>query len=150
MKPFIGYIILAIGIFTGIAANSFAKISDGFTKLTPTILCLILMCITMFSLSKAMSVIPVGFAYSTYSGLTVTGVLVFAMIKYNQIPNLYAMIGITLIVIGVVTTVNTGMVDGFSERWFNSWMFAFPVALFAAFTMAPIMRPLVNKIASKE
>ena len=38
MKPFIGYVILAIGIFTGIAANSFAKISDGFTKLTPTIL----------------------------------------------------------------------------------------------------------------
>ena len=37
MKPFIGYIILAIGIFTGIAANSFAKISHGFTKLTPTI-----------------------------------------------------------------------------------------------------------------
>ena len=102
MKPFVGYVILAIGIFTGIAANSFAKISDGFTKLTPTILCLILMCITMFSLSKAMSVIPVGFAHSTYSGLTVTGVLVFAMIKYNQIPNLYAMIGITLIVIGVV------------------------------------------------
>jgi len=29
-------------------------------------------------------------------------------------------------------------------------MFAFPVALIAAFTMAPIMRPLVNKIASKE
>ena len=44
MKPFLGYIILAIGIFTGIAANSLAKISDGFTKLTPTILCLILMC----------------------------------------------------------------------------------------------------------
>ena len=102
MKPFLGYIILAIGIFTGIAANSFAKISDGFTKLTPTLFCLILMCVTMFSLSKAMSVIPVGFAYSTYSGLTVTGVLVFAMIKYNQIPNLYAMIGIILIVIGVV------------------------------------------------
>ena len=60
------------------------------------------MCITMFSLAKAMSVIPVGFAYSTYSGLTVTGVLVFAMLKYNQIPNIYALVGILLIVIGVV------------------------------------------------
>tara|TARA_B100001057_G_scaffold21185_1_gene19622 strand:- start:852 stop:1187 length:336 start_codon:yes stop_codon:yes gene_type:complete len=102
MKPFIGYIILAIGIATGIAANSLGKISDGFTKLTPTIACLILMSVTMFSLAKAMTVIPVGFAYSTYSGLTVTGVLVFAMLKYNQIPNLYASVGITLIVIGVV------------------------------------------------
>ena len=102
MKPFMGYIILAIGIITGIAANSLGKISDGFTKLTPTIACLILMSVTMFSLAKAMTVIPVGFAYSTYSGLTVTGVLVFAMLKYNQIPNLYASVGITLIVIGVV------------------------------------------------
>ena len=102
MKPFMGYIILAIGITTGIAANSLGKISDGFTKITPTIACLILMSVTMFSLAKAMTVIPVGFAYSTYSGLTVTGVLVFAMLKYNQIPNLYASVGIILIVIGVV------------------------------------------------
>jgi small multidrug resistance pump len=56
----------------------------------------------MFSISKAMSALPVGFAYSTYSGLTVTGVLVFAMIKYNQIPNLYAVVGIILIIIGVI------------------------------------------------
>ena len=39
---------------------------------------------------------------STYSGLTVTGVLLFAMLKYNQIPNLYGIIGIVLIIIGVV------------------------------------------------
>ena len=102
MKPFAGYLILAIGITTGIAANSFAKISDGFTKLTPTIACLLLMTVTMFSLAKAMSVIPVAFSYSTYSGLTVVGVVAFAMIKYNQIPNLYGIVGITLIVIGVV------------------------------------------------
>ena len=108
MKPFYGYIILSVGILTGITANSFAKISDGFSKLTPTIACLILMCVTMFSLAKAMSVIPVGFAYSTYSGLTVTGVLIFAMIKYNQIPNLYGIIGIFLIIIGVVMVNSLG------------------------------------------
>jgi len=102
MKPLFGYLFLAMGISFGIASNSFAKISDGFTKLTPSILCILFMCITMFSISKAMSALPVGFAYSTYSGLTVMGVLVFAMIKYNQIPNLYASVGIIFIVIGVV------------------------------------------------
>jgi small multidrug resistance pump len=56
----------------------------------------------MFSISKAMSALPVGFAYSTYSGLTVTGVVLFAMLKYNQIPNLYGTIGIILIIVGVV------------------------------------------------
>ena len=102
MKPLSGYIYLVLAISTGIAANSFAKISDGFSKLTPTIACILLMSITMFSLAKAMSLMPVGFAFATYSGLTVTGVLVFAMIKYNQIPNIYGTIGIVLIIIGVV------------------------------------------------
>ena len=102
MKPLFGYLFLAIGISFGIAANSFAKISNGFTKLTPSILCILFMCIIMFSISKAMSALPVGFAYSTYSRLTVSGVLVFAMLKYNQIPNIYGTIGIILIIIGVV------------------------------------------------
>jgi small multidrug resistance pump len=56
----------------------------------------------MFSISKAMSALPVGFAYSTYSGLTVTGVVLFAMLRYNQIPNIYGTIGIILIIVGVV------------------------------------------------
>ena len=49
-----------------------------------------------------MHALPVGFAYSTYSGLTVTGVVLFGMLKYNQIPNIYGTIGIILIIIGVV------------------------------------------------
>ena len=102
MKPLFGYLFLAIGISFGIASNSFAKISDGFTKVTHSILCIVFMCITMFSISKAMSALPVGFAYSTYSGLTVTGVVLFAMLKYNQIPNIYGTIGIILIIVGVV------------------------------------------------
>ena len=43
------------------------------------------------------------FSYSSFSeGLTVTGVVLFAMLKYNQIPNLYGTIGIILIIVGVV------------------------------------------------
>jgi len=102
MKQLAGYLFLALGISTGIASNSFAKISDGFSKLTPSILCILLMCVTMFCIAKAMSMIPVGFAYSTYSGLTVTGVVIFAMLKYNQFPNIYGLIGIIMIIIGVV------------------------------------------------
>ena len=112
MKPLIGYLFLAIAISFGIVSNSFAKISDGFTKLTPSILCIFFMCITMFSISKAMSALPVGFAYSTYSGLTVTGVVLFAILKFNQIPNIYGIIGIILIIIGVVMVNYLG-----SVRW---------------------------------
>ena len=102
MSVFSGYIFLILGIVTGISANSFAKISDGFSKLNPTIACLILMCICMFSLSKAMSVIPVGFTYATYGGLTITAIALFGVIKYNQVPNVYGILGIALIIIGVI------------------------------------------------
>ena len=64
------------------------------------------MCVCMFSLSKAMSVIPVGLTYATYGGLTITAIAVFGIIKYNQMPNLYGVIGIALIIIGVIL-VNT-------------------------------------------
>ena len=102
MKPLYGYLFLAIGISCGIAANSFAKVSEGFSKINPSILCIIFMIVTMFCIAKAMQALPVGFAYATYSGLTVTGVVLFAVLKYNQIPNIYGLIGIILIIIGVV------------------------------------------------
>ena len=102
MTIFYGYVYLFIGIVAGISANSFAKISNGFSELYPTISCILLMFICMFSLSKAMTVIPVGFTYATYGGLTITAIAIFGVIKYDQIPNLYGVIGISLIIIGVI------------------------------------------------
>ena len=45
MKPLLGYLFLANGILFGIASNSLAKISEGFTKLTPSVLCILFMLI---------------------------------------------------------------------------------------------------------
>ena len=69
------------------------------------------MCITMFSIAKAISTLPVGFAYATYSGLTVAGVVLFAVLKFNQIPNIYGIIGIVLIIIGVVMVNYLGSIN---------------------------------------
>ena len=102
MKPLFGYLFLSIAISCGIASNSFAKVSEGFSKLMPSILCIFFMFVTMVCISKAIHALPVGFAYSTYSGLTVSGVVIFALIKYNQVPNIYGIIGIILIIVGVI------------------------------------------------
>ena len=111
MKPITGYIFLALAISCGIAANSFAKISDGFSKLTRSVACILLMSVTMYSLAKGMSAIPVGFAYATYSAITVASILIFGIIKYNQIPNVYGLIGITLIIAGVLIVNLLGKVN---------------------------------------
>ena len=99
---FSGYIYLILAIITGIASNGFLKITEGFTKLTPTIFCVTSIVICLFCISKAMTIIPVGFTYATYGAMTITAVTLFGIFKYNQTPNLFGTIGLILIVIGVV------------------------------------------------
>ena len=97
-----GYLFLVLGIITGIASNSFLKTTEGFTKLNPTIFCVLSIVVCIFCLSKAMTIIPVGFTYATYGALTITAVTLFGIFKYNQTPNLYGTIGLILIISGVV------------------------------------------------
>jgi small multidrug resistance pump len=99
---FTGYIYLVLAIITGIASNGFLKTTEGFTKLNPTIFCVTSIIVCLFCISKAMTIIPVGFTYATYGALTITAVTLFGVFKYNQTPNLYGTIGLVLIITGVV------------------------------------------------
>ena len=102
MSNFSGYIFLVLGVVLGIVSNGFLKSTNGFTILVPTIFCIFSIIACIFCLSKAMNVIPVGFTYATYGGLTITAVTLFGVLKYNQIPNFYGIMGIILIIIGVI------------------------------------------------
>ena len=97
-----GYIFLFLAIILGIAANGFLKTTNGFTNIYPTIFCVISIILCLFCLSKAMNIIPVGFTYATYGGITITAVTIFGILKYNQLPNIYGTIGIILIITGVI------------------------------------------------
>ena len=99
---FSGYIYLVLAIVTGIASNGFLKTTEGFTKLNPTIFCVTSIIVCLFCISKAMTIIPVGFTYATYGALTITAVTLFGVFKYNQTPNLYGTIGLVLIITGVI------------------------------------------------
>ena len=99
---FSGYIYLVLAIVTGIASNGFLKTTEGFTKLNPTIFCVTSIIVCLFCISKAMTIIPVGFTYATYGALTITAGTLFGVFKYNQTPNLYGTIGLVLIITGVV------------------------------------------------
>ena len=103
MKSLTSYIFLLAAISLGVIANGyFLKVSEGFTKFLPSILGVVIILLAYFSLSKAMEEIPVGFTYATYGSLTTIGVTVLALFRFNQVPNIYAIIGIIFILIGVV------------------------------------------------
>tara|TARA_B110000914_G_C15270042_1_gene357143 strand:+ start:150 stop:494 length:345 start_codon:yes stop_codon:yes gene_type:complete len=106
-----GYLFLISAIITGVAANGYLKTTEGFTRLNPTIFCIISIVICIFCLSKAMTVIPVGFTYATYGALTITAVTLFGIFKYNQTPNIYGLIGMALIILGVILLNTLGKVN---------------------------------------
>ena len=99
---FTGYVYLILAIISGIGSNGFLKTTESFTKLTPTIFCITSMFICIFCLSRAMTIIPVGFTYATYGALTITAVTFIGIFKYNQTPNLYGILGLILIISGVI------------------------------------------------
>ena len=102
MSNISAYIILVIAVVLGTAANGFAKSAQGFTILIPSIVTAITIVLCMFTLSLVMIVIPVGITYASFAGLCIIATVLVGVIKFNQIPNLYTIIGLILIIAGVL------------------------------------------------
>ena len=102
MSNISAYIILIIAVALGTAANGFAKSAQGFTVLIPSIVTAITIVLCMFTLSLVMKVIPVGITYASFAGLSIVATVLVGIVKFNQIPNLYTIIGLGLIIFGVL------------------------------------------------
>ena len=96
------YLFLGIAVFLGVTSNSFAKSAEGFTLLIPSIITAITIVLCMYALSLVMKNIPMGITYASFAGLTIIATVIVGVIKYNQVPNLYSMIGLAFIIVGVL------------------------------------------------
>ena len=96
------YLFLGIAVFLGVTSNSFAKSAEGFTLLFPSIITAITIVLCMYALSIVMKNIPMGITYASFAGLTIISTVIVGVIRFNQVPNLYSIIGLTLIIIGVM------------------------------------------------
>ena len=102
MSNFSAYIILIIAVVLGTASNGFAKSAQGFTLLMPSIMTAITIVLCMFTLSLVMKIIPVGITYASFAGLCIIATVLVGVFKFDQTPNLYTIIGLALIIIGVL------------------------------------------------
>jgi len=96
------YLFLALAVFLGVTSNSFAKSAEGFTLLIPSVITAITIVLCMYALSMVMKNIPMGITYASFAGLTIISTVIVGLIRFNQVPNLYSMIGLGLIIIGVL------------------------------------------------
>ena len=105
------YLFLALAVFLGVTSNSFAKSAEGFTLLFPSIITGITIVACMYALSMVMKNIPMGITYASFAGLTIIATVIVGVIRFNQIPNLYSLIGLVLIIAGVLMVNLLGRVD---------------------------------------
>ena len=102
VSNFSAYIILIIAVMLGTTSNGFAKSAQGFTLLIPSIMTAITIVLCMYTLSLVMKAIPVGITYASFAGLCIVATVLVVIVKFNQIPNLYTIIGLGLIIAGVL------------------------------------------------
>ena len=102
MNSIVPYLFLSIAVFFGVTANSFAKSAEGFTVLFPSIITAITIVLCMYSLSIVMKTLPIGITYASFAGLAIIATVFVGVLKYNQVPNLYATIGLFFIIVGVL------------------------------------------------
>ena len=105
------YLFLALAVFLGVTSNSFAKSAEGFTLIFPSIITGITIVACMYALSMVMKNIPMGITYASFAGLTIIATVIVGIIRFNQMPNLYSLIGLALIIVGVIMVNILGRVD---------------------------------------
>ena len=96
------YLFLVLAVFLGVTSNSFAKSAEGFTLFIPSVITAITIVLCMYALSMVMKNIPMGITYASFAGLTILATVAVGVVRFNQIPNFYSVIGLTLIVAGVL------------------------------------------------
>ena len=94
-------ILILAGIFEIIWAYSM-KMSEGFTKLTPSIVTIVFMILSVVLLSISMRSLPLGTAYTVWTGIGAIGSFVVGILILNEPMTAMRMIAAVLIVSGLI------------------------------------------------
>ncbi len=101
MDPSKGYLYLAVAILAEVVATTSLKAAEGFTRPLPSLLVVLGYGTSFYCLSLALKAVPVGVAYAIWSGVGIVLVTAIAAYLYRQVPDLPALLGMGLIVLGV-------------------------------------------------
>ncbi len=95
------WVFLALAIVAEVVATSSLKASDGFTRLTPSVIVVVGYGVAFYLLSLALRSIPVGTAYAIWAGLGIVLVAAAGWLLFDQKLDPWGIVGMALIVSGV-------------------------------------------------
>lgn len=96
------WIYLAIAIVSEVIATSCLKLSDGFTKLWPSVVVVVGYGLAFFFLSLTLRSMSIGVAYAVWSGVGIVLTAIIAWVVFGQKLDAAGFVGIGLIIAGVL------------------------------------------------
>ncbi|WP_289628238.1 multidrug efflux SMR transporter [Hydrogenibacillus sp. N12] len=91
-----------LAIASEVAATISLKLSQGFTRLGPSLVVIIGYGAAFYFLSLSIKHIPLGVAYAIWSGLGAAGAVLAGVLLWHETLDPYRAVGIALILIGTV------------------------------------------------
>jgi small multidrug resistance pump len=96
------WLALAIAIIAEVVATSTLKMTGEFTKLVPSLVVVLGYAVAFYFMTLSLRVLPVGIMYAIWAGLGIVLVALIGWVVYKQVLDMPAIIGLTLIILGVV------------------------------------------------
>src|SRR5258708_4862069 len=98
----IAWIFLLLAGFFEICFTVSLKFSQGFTRLIPTIITVIFIVLSFFSVSQSMKIIPIGTAYAVWAGIGAAGTVICGILFFGDSYHVIRLISLFLIILGII------------------------------------------------
>lgn len=105
------WLYLALAIVLEVGGTTCMKLSEGFSKLTPSVLLFVLYVLSVVALVFALKRIDVSVAYAVWAGLGVVLIAAIGFLYFKEPVSALKLASIGLIVVGVVGLYFSGMGD---------------------------------------
>lgn len=96
------WVLLVVAGLLEVVWAYFMKVSDGFSKLTPSILTMVFMIASFALLSYAMKSLPLGTAYTVWTGIGAVGSFAVGIFFLGEPATAMRMLAAVLIISGLV------------------------------------------------
>ena len=100
-----GYFYLLIAIVGEVIATTYLKSTNNFTEFLPTTYVVLGYGTAFYFMMLAMKTIPIAITYSIWAAIGISAITILGALKYKEIPDMLAILGLFLIVLGVIILV---------------------------------------------
>ena len=94
------YLVIAGGL--EVFWSTFLKLSEGFTKLWPSVWAILGMVASFFFLAQATKTLPMGTAYGIWTGIGALGAVIVGIIAFQEPVTAPRLIFLALLLVGIV------------------------------------------------